>query len=390
MAKKEIKRSNWVSNFYIVGAAKVSDFTFKTNQQSAKSDWIYNQMALYVDAGDKSGSIRCDMMGGYGANRENVIYAHGKDEKGKDDFSNRITIDWDDRFEEDVIAEVGDMCFITVGVERDIKGSAFKKQFLSEYDAINYLSEHLTDGMIVSVSGNLRYSTYNDVTKVQKNIKSIVLYDKADNREKYHATFTQSVLLDQDSVNMKEIDKKTGRVEINARVLDYVKEINGVEIKGQYPLAYKFEYVFKDMANGALNKKIYETIFKVKKDITQVNFRGTLVEGGATVTTTIDDIPDEIKELIDIGVYTEEEALAACSTNGRREQRMVIERPCIKTPSEEEAANGARPTRLMFPEMYTEDELDFSFVYENESEEESENVESVESDDSGLDWLNDL
>ena len=65
-------------------------------------------------------------------------------------------------------------------------------------------------------------------------------------------------------------------------------------------------------------------MFKVKKGITQITFEGNFVEGGATVKATLDDIPDDIKDLIECGVYTEEEALARCSTNGKREQRMIF------------------------------------------------------------------
>ena len=36
---------------------------------------------------------------------------------------------------------------------------------------------------------------------------------------------------------------------------------------------------------------------------------------------TVDDIPDDIKELINIGCYTEEEALKLCATNGKNEKK---------------------------------------------------------------------
>ena len=51
---------------------------------------------------------------------------------------------------------------------------------------------------------------------------------------------------------------------------------------------------------------------------------------GAIVTATEDDIPDDIKTLIEIGVYTLEEALAKCTVTSGREKRMVIRKPSIK------------------------------------------------------------
>ena len=70
-------------------------------------------------------------MGGYGAERDNVIYVHGKDENGKDDFSNKFTIDWEDRFDETILESVGDLCYLTVGIERDKGGKVYYKKFLA-------------------------------------------------------------------------------------------------------------------------------------------------------------------------------------------------------------------------------------------------------------------
>src|SRR5690606_25401921 len=134
---------------------KVSDYTYKIDEKSEKSDWIYNALNLGVFCGEKHGVVYAEMMGGYGAERDNVIYVHGKKDDGKDDFENRFTIDWDDRFDEDILDEVGDMCFLTVGLEKDKNDKVFYKKFLSQYDAIVYIKENLTDGMVVNVKGNL-------------------------------------------------------------------------------------------------------------------------------------------------------------------------------------------------------------------------------------------
>ena len=48
-----------------------------------------------------------------------------------------MEIAWDDRLDEDVLEEVGDLCFITVGLERGADGKVIYKKFISQYDAIN-------------------------------------------------------------------------------------------------------------------------------------------------------------------------------------------------------------------------------------------------------------
>ena len=76
-------------------------------------------------------------------------------ENGKDDFSDdgRITVAWEDRLNENVLKEIGDMCFINVGLEKDKNGKTFYKNFLSEYDAIAYIKEHLEEDIVFFEAG---------------------------------------------------------------------------------------------------------------------------------------------------------------------------------------------------------------------------------------------
>ena len=132
MAKKvktALTKKNWLSSFTLIGEAKINDYTFKTDAKSEKSDWIYNHLNLGVYCGEKHGNVYAELMGGYGAERDNVVYVHGKDEDGKDDFENRFTIDWDDRFDTDIIESVGDFTFLTVGLEKDKNDKVYYKKY---------------------------------------------------------------------------------------------------------------------------------------------------------------------------------------------------------------------------------------------------------------------
>lgn len=385
--KKVIEKENWVSNFTLIGVPKINDHTFKIDEKSEKSSWIYNSMNLGIDCGEKHGTVYAEMMGGYSAEGQNTIYAHGKKDDGSDDFSAKLQIDWDDRFDEDILDTVGDLSFITVGLEKTDKGKTYYKNFLSAYDAIAYIKAHLEENMVVNVRGNLKYSMYQDKVQVRKNITSIVL-SKVDDASKYVARFTQTILLDKASASLKSenIDKDKGVMYVDARVLDYLKEYNGIEVKGQYPYRKQFEFAM-DLSNEAQCKKIMDKVFKVKKDITQMTFEGELIEGGAVVTATWDDVPQDIKDLVDCGVFTEEDALARCSSNGNREQRMVLCKPMVRLMGEEKT-----PVLQKFEEQYNEDDLVLDYLYEeaNEPEQaEDGETESTEVDNS-MDWLNNL
>lgn len=389
--KKVITKKDWTSNFNLVGTPKISeDYTFKIDQKSEKSSWIYNNLNLGVDCGERHGVVYCEMMGGYSDENENRIYAHGKKDDGSDDFDKQLIIAWEDRFDEEVLEEVGDLSFITIGLEKTNTDKTYYKKFLSAYDAIAYVKEHLTEDMVINVRGNLKYSEYNGNVQVRKNITSIAL-SKAEDSSKYKATFTQSILIDKDSASLKpdNIDKDKGVMFVNARVLDYVKEVNGIEVKGQYPYYKKFEFAL-NLENEKQCKTVYEKLFKVKKDVNQITFEGEFIEGGAVVTVTMDDLPDDIKDLVLAGVYTEEEACAKCTANGNRERRMVLKKPMIKLTGDDKT-----PVIQKFDGRFTEDDLYLDYLYQNSDDDEDDEAPfDVEDSDSGSDdgmsWLNEL
>lgn len=400
-SKKVITKKDWIANFNLIGEAKLNDYTFKIDEKSEKSSWIYNSLNLGVYCGEKYGTVYASMMGGYSEEKAGVIFAHGKKEDGTDDFENQIQVAWEDRFNDEILESLGDMCFITVGLEQTNKNKVFYKKFLSEYDAIAYIQEHLEEGMVLNVRGNIRYQLYQDRVQIQKNINNIVL-SKVDDTAKYKATFIQTVLLDKDSASLKKekINKKKGVLYVSTRVLDYLKEFNGIEVKGQYPFQKEFEFEM-DFNNEKICKMIMDKVFKVKKDVTQITFEGEFVSGGAVVTATWDDVPDDIKDLVECGIYTKEEALQRCSTNGNREDRMILRKPHTRLVGDDKI-----PTVQKFEQRYTEDDLTLDYLVQEapadgfmnvpEGEEvpfDEDKKEDTDSGDEGVDdmsWLNNL
>lgn len=388
--KKVIKKENWVSNFTLVGKPKISDgYTFEIDKKSKNSQWIYNKLNIGIDCGEKFGTVYAEMMGGYSENGSSVIYANGKKEDGSFDKDKKLVINWDDRFNDEILEQVSDLSLITVGLEKTDKGHTFYKKFLSAYDAIAYIKEHLTNDMVVNVRGNLSYSIYKGDVQVKKRITNIAL-SKAEDSSKYKATFTQSILLDKDSASFKNIDKNKGIMYVNSKVIDYVPEINGVEIKMQYPLDKQFEFEL-DLENKEQCKKNYEDYLKVKEDVTQVNFEGELIEKGAAKPITWDDIKKDVQHLVDSGFYTKEELLATyAATNKSNEKRMVLKRPLFKLAGEE------RPIPIMqkFEKRYKEEDLVFDFIYNDNNKTDDDNlpfdIEEENDANESMDWLNDL
>ena len=399
----ELDKKDWTSRFTLVGEADVNDFTFKMDQTSDKSDWVWNQINLRVDCGEKHGKVDCELMNGYGSDRDNVIYVHGKKEDGTDDFSNSYTIAWEDRFDEDILKDIGQLCFIRVGLEKTDKDKTYYKDFLTGYDAIAYIQEHLEAGTVIKVDGQIRYSVYNDTIQCRKEISSLVLSTATP--DKYRASFVQTMLLDEDSCTKDSLDKDASVLLVDAYLLEKFKEYNGWDLTengnvkgGKFvPLNKRFEFAV-DLTTEAGKKKIAavlgsDKMFKVKKGkVTQITFEGEFVESGATVQATMDDVPDDIKELIEIGVFTEEEALAKCSENGSRVKRMLIVKPYTKKVGDDD---NKVTTIVYTPEKYNSEDLVFDFLTpKNVDEDEEDMVEDNDVEETSLDdsddWLNAL
>ena len=379
----KIKKTNWVSSFKLIGKAKINDNSFKIDEVS-QSGWCYNNLNLGVDCGEKYGITYANMMGGYSQVKDNVIYVHGKKEDGTDDWDNTFSIDWDDRLDEEILDTLGDMCFIKVGLENTENGKLYTQKFLAAYDAINYIKEHLTNDAVINVQGNLRYSFYQGNVNMQRDIKNIYL-SKAE-PENFKATFTQSILIDKDSINLKEdVDTDKNCVAIHARVLDYVKELNNNTIKGQYPLPFTFEY---DFESKEIFEKVYKLLFKVKKNIRQINFEGDFINTGATVQATMDDVTDDVKVLIAMGLYTEEEILTKYASQGGIERRYVLTRPIIRIEGD---AENKQTVPQIFDDRYTEEDLTIDISSNSDSNSESEIWDtSAILDDDDDDWLSEL
>lgn len=396
MAKKaeQTPLKKGVSQFNIVGKVKLTDNTFAIDNESQTSDWIYSSMRLGIEVG--SGVVFTNLMGGYGAKRENVLYVHGikKDENGKTvaDYDDRFTIDWEDREDEDILETVADDCFIKVGIEKDKKGNTYVEKFLSAYDAVAYLSEHLENGMVVNVSGALQYQYYNNNVTVQKNIKSIYLSNKEENE--YKAEFRQTILLDNDSIEKFDKDKNT--YPIDCYVVEYVGKIDDTEIKKNVVMPKTLYFDVLNEKEPEKTKAILNKFFKPSKknNIVELGVIGSFTDGGVVSTATIDDIDEDVKYMLEMGMITEEEALAKY-TNGQQERRMVIK--SFITTNDSDDTEKKHIVIKKDDGKYTVDDLVFvSQFIDNEDDNDDDEIEdnnfsnNVSDDDTDEDWLREL
>ena len=366
MAKNELMPlKKGKASFTLIGKAKINDYTFDLDHEY-DSGWTSNNMNIGIDCGDGN-VVYAEMSGGYFPakyNRDNKVYVHGVkvDDNGKnvDDYENTFTIDWDDRNDSSILETIGKGCFITVGIEKDEKGNTFYKDFLTEYDAVQYLSEHLADETVVNVKGIISYETDGEKVYIKKKINNIAL-SKAES-DKFKATFVQTILLDDGSIGKPDKEKNT--IPMSVYVVDYIgkPKINGqkIEVKKNFAIPVNMEFGIGE--NAELAAKQLSKFFKAKKnEIIEMTVEGNLVEGGSIVNITTDDIPDDIKELIEMGFYSEEEALAKCAVgNTSREKRMIITKPSITYIGE---GDNRKPTVSRDDKKYKPTDLQFFSAY---------------------------
>ena len=354
--RKALKKGK--ATFNLIGRVKVTDKTFNLGN-SYDSGWTDNSMYVGVDCGNGN-TVYAEMRSGFYSDpdKESVIRAYSKDEKDDAGKSKSVEIAWEDRLDESLYDSISDSSFLTVGVEKDVKDKTVYKKFLTAYDAVEYLNEHLEDGMIVNVKGTIGYSEYEGNVSTKKEITSIVL-SKIDDEADFKATFSQTILVDSKSIGKKNDDK--GTMELAAYVVDYVgkPKIDGekIEVKKNVTYPKTFEVAIND-ENPEITAKMLQRFFKPKKGkITEITVTGNLVEGGSTVNITEDDIPDDIKELIEMGLYSEEEAEKKIAVgNGNRERRMIIVKPDITYVG---TGDDRKPTVAFEDGKYDEDDLYF-------------------------------
>ena len=347
--------------FTLVGKPRITDLTFKIDEVSA-SGYTYSRFNLGVETAPGN-IVYGDCMGGYNPTSGTVIYVCAKD-----DFKDKFEIDWDDRFNEKILANVNDFKFVKVGLETyDDNGTSktLYKRFLSWYDAIPYIKEHLSPDSVVVVNGNLKYSIYNDKLQIKKDISSIYLSNKTELKD-MKATFVQSILIDKQSLYK---DKENNEYLLTGRVIDYLKKLGSKEIKKNVP--YVMNYIIEG-ADTEKTSKMLSKFFKVKKGITEIAVEGNIIEGTNVKEVTEDDISDEMKELIEIGLYDKDEIIGKLAVRGERISKLIITRPYIlKTIKDDGSANIQV---FITPEKYIHEDLDFDFE-DTEAEDETESTE---------------
>ena len=104
--------------------------------------------------------------------------------------------------------------------------------------------------------------------------------------------------------------------------------------------------------------------------MSQITFNGEFVETGATVQATEADVTDDIKALVELGMYTMEQAIALCAADGSVERRMILTAVHVRRVSNDDGS--VTPVIQRTDEIFTDEDLQLNCLIPKEVEEEDD------------------
>lgn len=370
--KNELKKV--VGEFSLLGIVKVNDYTFDIDKVS-QSGWKGSRAKLYIDCG-QYGDIYCETPNsGYfpSKNEEDdekgsktECYCHGKkasdndSSKLIDDYSNQLRVAWEDRFDEEILETIGNQSFVKGALEVDTKGKTVLSKFLAPYDLAKYMQENLQDGQVVKVSGKLAYSVYNGELQVKKEIEYIGLSQvKPEETDKFYANFSQTIYVTKDSLGKYDKDKLSFPVE--AFVVDYVGKVteDGESKKIGKNACFKMKYELPLLERDTKTlAKLATLMFGIKKsdEMNQLTIDGVISKsGGADTSLSLEDLPEDIQELVELGAFTEEEAIEnVVGKKSRAKEDFLILKPQVKLVGDDD---DKRPVVQNIKGKFTTDDI---------------------------------
>lgn len=399
--KNELKQGN--KKFKFLGRVNMdSKGTNIRIAGTADSGYVYNSMKLMLNLGDGN-TAKVETFGGHfpkDHKRETLLYLNKKDWSDgqiKLDFFDRHN----DKIMEQIKEKIGNDNYYVAGMEFG-KGDNYPvtKKFLSEYDLIAYVNEHLKDGDIVSVSGTIEPNVYQGNITDKYNIEYIskrkesALEKNLDEgqtvEDLFYAKFERTLYFTRDSVGRK--DKETGLIPVTGYSYDYLGKVDGNDFKKKkiVPLTFWLE-----------SDKMKKYLTPSRDKVNKLTVDGHIVNKSKEKKLTFDELDDDVKELVNDGLLTKEDAIGKATVYGGFESKRYIdmitiynsEKDGVATQSVQYDKNYLDDDTILYGELLDIDEpeeADLNEDYEDENDDVVESVTGGEEDDDISDVLKGL
>lgn len=303
--------------FDVTGVVTISEKTFQKDLKSKQNpDYTYSRIDLQLKT-DDGDTFFLNTMDGFDSKKGKTLYARDKD-------GNNFKVNFADRKNKTILDQLDEKSFVGVALtHEDANDNGYRpwkyESFLAFYDAIDYLSTRLETGMKLRITGQTRYSEYNGDTQKNFNVNNIYLLDEQDEYETKF-TFRQNVLIQHGDIDLSKWEDE-GTATVNSHVLN--KKSGNLELLS-LPLTIR-----TTDKNKQPYKKVIDKFLDVPEGIVRrINLEGSYHRGYVASQVTTDDLPDEAKELIEDGLYTEKE-VTRMYANRESVDEMTIIRPVM-------------------------------------------------------------
>ena len=326
-------------SFVVAGVVKLPKDGLKNAEQNERGNWLGVRTGFSVETSGGN-LVYVSLTGGRMIDRGYLI------KPPKQSGENMLQIPFADMNNPAILEQVADYAFKKANLET--YKDADSKKFIDDIQYLEYLQEHLSDGMEVVVRGNVEYNEYEsngdkrvsrvlDVQNIYKNEWLEALDATGDKpavparwKTPHIAIINQTFLFDEDSLNsrFKKELQDNGKTIISAHVPQYVSKVkspSGEYVKWGKVMAIPqtFTFTIKDGEDTERYAKQLEKLFKLKRgEVFEQDVKVYIKEGFVSDNDDL-EISEEVQALIDNGLFELEDFQKRPVIKGTKQSELV-------------------------------------------------------------------
>ncbi len=246
--------------------------------------------------------------------------------KTMDTDNEKMDVDWDDRFDEDVVKKVANYRKYTVDLGEDHGG---RQEFITVYDMIKHLQEYLPDydGRVV-VTGQFIRAWYDKKETYYSKFRVQNVFAAPDER-KSRLLITADLFYNKDSVDDSEYDE-TKKMTLDCYIEQYINKDEGTKF---FPICAVLSTAKFDMENKK-HKGKFENIMKYlkvkSKNMIHIPWSIKLVRGAEEAEFDESMLTDAQREQYELGIATLDDFKPRGGIYGERIDELRLCKPELK------------------------------------------------------------
>lgn len=359
-----------ISNFEITGRVKLNDDSFGQLTASKNSPYKYvnTRFGLEISEGI---TVWVQLMDGYHTgNSEQIMRLDKNGEK--------LYIPWEERNNQDYVDQVRSFDLFRAGLKNSEEdGRIISEKFVSGVDLNTYLYENMSEGMKVTVRGEVEYNEYNGDINRNYSVQAVYLAEDYEKDGKTvhtenKAIMRQTYLVTEDTPprKWKKELEETERLILSVKVPQYVGKRNGKEVRKTLPLPQAIVLRLTESLDLSKAEKVVNRLFKVDKDtVRELVLINDIVEGYEQAQGEVENNA-ELQELIDEGIMSEDEVKKQVTIRGNRISEVAYKQPFVRLNKEtNERYMALDDEKYSLEALVVEDPEDDSMDMDDEEEE---------------------